>query len=480
MPQAALHVVAESEIQTELNGVLERQRQAYATNMYPSVAQRLDALKRLERVIKKHQGAIIAAMNDDFGNRAKNESLMLEIFSTLEGIRDARRHLRKWMRPKARPVSIWFLPARAEVRYQPLGVVGIIVPWNYPLYLATGPLIAALAAGNRAMVKMSEFTPRMGELFKSIMAEAFSEDEVAVINGSVEVAQAFSRLPFDHLLFTGSTSVGKIVMRAASEHLTPVTLELGGKSPTLIGPDANLKTAVERTMAGKCFNAGQTCVAPDYVLVPRNKLDEFVALAKAQIASFYPSLTENDDYTSIINQGHFQRLNRYLDEAKDQGAQVIPLTTDGKPLAGGEGKLAPTIVVGASDEMTVMQDEIFGPILPIQPYDSLEEAIAYINDRPRPLALYYFGKSRHLINRVLNNTISGGVSINDTVMHVGVDSLPFGGVGPSGMGHYHGEDGFVTFSKKKGIFYQAPLASIKLLYPPFGKLASLILKIMIR
>jgi coniferyl-aldehyde dehydrogenase len=380
------------------------------------------------------------------------------------------------MKPARRRVGLAFQPASARVVYQPLGVVGIIVPWNYPLYLAIGPLIGALAAGNRVMLKLSESTPSTGLLLKSLLAQIFPEDQVAVVLGEADLGIAFSQLPFDHLLFTGSTSVGRQVMRAAAEHLTPVTLELGGKSPAIVSAEVPLADAAERIAFGKTLNAGQTCVAPDYVLVPKNRVDGFVEAYRSVIRRFYPQLADNPDYTSIINERHHTRLQRYLEDAQGKGARVLPLFDQGQ-----ERRMPHCLLLDVNDDMQVMQDEIFGPILPIVPYDDIEQALAYINARPRPLALYYFGYDKAEQHRVLRHTHSGGVCLNDTLLHVAQDDLPFGGVGPSGMGHYHGHEGFLTFSKAKGVFIKQRLNAARLIYPPYGKgLQKLIYKLFVR
>ncbi len=360
--------------------------------------------------------------------------------------------------------------------YQPLGVVGIIVPWNYPLYLAIGPLIGALAAGNRVMLKMSESTPATGQLLKDLLAQVFTEDQVAVVLGEADVGIAFSRLPFDHLLFTGSTSIGRQVMRAAADNLTPVTLELGGKSPAIVSTSVPLEDAAERIAFGKTLNAGQTCVAPDYVLVPKDRLKGFVEAYRQVIQRFYPQLADNPDYTSIINPRQYARLQDYLDDAQARGARLLPLFEQGQ-----DRRMPHYLLLDVTDEMRVMQDEIFGPLLPVVPYDDLQQALAYVNARPRPLALYYFGYNKAEQQAVLENTHSGGVCLNDTLLHVAQDDLPFGGVGPSGMGHYHGHEGFLTFSKAKGVFVKQRFNAARMIYPPYGKaLQKLVYRLFVR
>ncbi|MFC4158220.1 coniferyl aldehyde dehydrogenase [Chitinimonas lacunae] len=453
-----------------------RQRSAYAADVYPSAAVRRDRLGRLRLALEKHQDALCRAISEDFGHRSLHESKLLEFFPSYAGIDHSRRHVGKWMKPEKRGVSIWFLPASNSVVPQPLGVVGIIVPWNYPLLLAVGPLTSALTAGNRAIIKMSEYTPRTGETLRLALAEFFSEDEVAVINGGVEVAQTFATYAWDHLLFTGSTSVGRQVMRAAADNLTPVTLELGGKSPVVVHRDYPIATAAERILHGKCLNAGQTCVAPDYVLLPRGQEETFIEAARQAVRQWYPDLAASPDYSAVINRRHLERLQGYLDDALSHGARVVPLG-ECDPAS---GKLAPTLVFNVSEAMRLMQDEIFGPILPILSVDSVDEAISYINARPRPLALYYFDHDNERIGSVLTRTHSGGAAINETVIHVGQDDLPFGGVGPSGMGHYHGRDGFDTMSKRKGVFAQSRLNGLPLMRPPYGPRIEALLKFMLR
>jgi len=352
------------------------------------------------------------------------------------------------------------------------------VPWNYPLLLAVSPLAAALAAGNRVMVKMSESTPRTGELLSELVARYFAADDVAVVLGDAEVGAAFASLPFDHLLFTGSTRIGYEIMRMAAENLTPVTLELGGKSPVILGPDYPLHKAVERIMVGKLMNAGQTCIAPDYVLVPEGREQAFVAAARAVVAKCYPSLATTPDYTAIIDDRHYRRLDDYVTDARALGAVVEPLSTVAADAA--RRLLPPLALLNVNDDMCVMQDEIFGPLLPVLPYRDLDAAIAYVNEHPRPLALYCFENDAARRDRVLNETIVGGVTVNDTILHIAQENLPFGGVGPSGMGHYHGIEGFRTFSKQKAVFYQSGLNGMSLFNPPYGKLFERLTKFLIR
>ncbi|AJX70209.1 coniferyl aldehyde dehydrogenase [Burkholderia pseudomallei] len=461
-----------------LDALLRDQRAAYLRAPYPSWATRADHLRALRKMLLENRDALAAAINADFGHRAKEEVLMSEIWLAKEEIDEALKHGKRWIKPKSRTMNKWLRPARAKVMPQPLGVVGIVVPWNYPVLLAAGPLICALAAGNRAIVKMSELTPRTSQLFEELISKTFARDHVAVVNGDAQIGAAFSGLPFDHLLFTGSTNVGRHVMRAAAEHLTPVTLELGGKSPVIVGPRARFDAAVDAVITGKTLNAGQTCIAPDYVLVLRGKEAEFVARARARMARLYPNLSTNPDYTSIISERHFARLQRLASEAQQAGAQLHPLTDAAPDPA--LRRLPPVLVTQAPDASQLMQEEIFGPLLPIVPYDTLDDAIAYVNARPRPLALYLFDEDRTTIERVMRDTISGGVTVNDTLMHIACGTLPFGGVGASGMGAYHGYDGFVTFSKMKPVLTQPRLNTRAMIAPPYGKRFAAILKLMLK
>ncbi|MDU4250441.1 coniferyl aldehyde dehydrogenase [Pseudomonas sp.] len=461
---------------SQLETLLERQRQAYRANPMPDAGQRIQWLKSLANLLVTEQKAIIDAINADFSNRSADETLLAEVLPSLHGVHYATKRVKKWMKPSRRSVGMQFMPASAKVIYQPLGVVGVIVPWNYPLFLAIGPLTGALAAGNRVMIKMSESTPETARVLKELLGKVFPEDLVAVVQGEVDVGVAFSKLPFDHLLFTGATSVGKHVMRAAAENLTPVTLELGGKSPAIISASVPMKDAAERIAFGKSLNAGQTCVAPDYVLVPQNRVDEFVESYRQVVQGFFPKLENNPDYTAIINERQLARLNSYLADAQARGATVVPLF----PQAQGR-RLPQALVLNVSDEMKIMQEEIFGPLLPVIPYQSLDQALSYINEHDRPLALYYFGYDKREQDHVLAQTHSGGVCLNDTLLHVAQDDMPFGGVGPSGMGHYHGHEGFLTFSKAKGVFSKPRFNAARVIYPPYGKsLQKLVYKLFIR
>jgi len=378
------------------------------------------------------------------------------------------------MKAERRPTTpsiLGLFGARAEVRYQPKGVVGVISPWNFPINLTFTPLAGILAAGNRAMIKPSEFTPATAELMATMFGGAFSEEEIAVVTGGPEVGQAFAGLAFDHMIFTGATSIARHVMRAAAENLTPLTLELGGKSPVVIGRSADMATAAARIMNGKTLNAGQICLAPDYVFTPADTLEGFVSHAQASVRRMFPTIKDNPDYTAIIAQRHFDRLTGYVDDAKAKGARVIEMKPEGEDLTQQEHrKIAPTLIIDPTDDMKVMQEEIFGPILPVMTYRSIDEAVGYINRHDRPLGLYYFGDDAAEREQVLASTTSGGVTVNDVIFHVVQEDMPFGGVGPSGMGAYHGHDGFREFSHRKSVFTQIKndIGPLKQLRPPYG------------
>jgi coniferyl-aldehyde dehydrogenase len=447
-------------------------------NPFPAWEQRAAHLKNLRTMLLKNREALAAAISSDFGFRSKQEVELSEIFLLKQEIDDALKHGRRWMKPQRRSVGKWLQPARARIVPQPLGVVGIMVPWNYPVLLSLGPLVGALTAGNRAMIKMSELTPTTSALMEQLLSDTFAQDHVTVVNGDASIGAAFAALAFNHLLFTGSTQVGRQVMRAAADNLTPVTLELGGKSPAIIGPHARFEYAVDSLLIGKLLNAGQTCVAPDYVLVPRAMETAFVERARISFARMFPDMASNRDYTSIISPRHFARLQSLLADAQAAGAQPHCLST--LPASSQTRRFPLVVVTNAPEESALMQEEIFGPILPLVPYDTIDEAIAYINARPRPLSLYLYDDNRATINQVLHETISGGVAVNETLMHLACESLPFGGVGASGMGAYHGIEGFKTFSLMKPIFEQSRFNVRQWLAPPYGKPFALLMKIMLR
>jgi coniferyl-aldehyde dehydrogenase len=457
--------------------IFERQKAASRSEPYLSPEERQSYLEKLEALLIANQDAIAEAISKDFGHRSIHETKILELFPAIDGLRYTRRHLKKWMKPKRRHVSLLFFGARNRVVPQPKGVVGIIAPWNYPLFLVISPLTSALAAGNRCMIKMAAHSQKLCRLLHDLLAPVFPEELVAVLPGVT--SQAFTPLPFDHLVFTGSPASGRTVMKTAGDNLTPVTLELGGKSPTLIADDFDTRTAAERIMHVKYMNAGQTCVAPDYLLIPEAQLDAFVAAAGPIVKGRYPRL-ETPDYTSIIDMRSYQRLTGALEDARVKGAKVINLL-EGTVPDPDLRKIPPTILTHVTDAMEVMQREIFGPLLPIKTYRTLDEALAYINAGERPLALYLFTNDENVQERVLSGTMSGGVSINDCAMHVAQHDMPFGGVGNSGMGQYHGYEGFAEFSKLRPVFRQAgrPLGAA-FLYPPYGKVFESIFKVLMK
>ncbi len=456
-------------------GVFKRQRSACLKNPYPSLEQRRTNLLKLEQLLRDNQDAIAEAINQDFSNRSVHETKLLEIFASIDGLKDCRRRLKKWMKPQKRHVSMWFAGAKNRVLPQPKGVVGVVVPWNYPLFLCIGPVTSALAAGNRCMVKMAANSQHLCRLLAKLVGEKFDDDTLAILPG-VSAAD-FTDQPYDHLLFTGSPAVGKTVMRKAADYLTPVTLELGGKSPTIVCDDFDIGTAAARIVQGKLYNAGQTCVAPDYVFVPEDKVDTFIERAQATARHQYPTL-DSKDLTSIIDQRAFERLQQVLDDAVGKGAKAIALLNSAESNEV-QHKIAPTLLLGVQESMTAMQEEIFGPILPIKTYRHIDEVLRYINNHPRPLALYLFTHDKEVQENVLKNTLSGGVSINDCMLHVAQHDMPFGGIGNSGMGHYHGFEGFLELSKMRPIFTQSRIPGNALLTPPYGKLFNFLYKLMV-
>jgi coniferyl-aldehyde dehydrogenase len=466
----------------DLDAIFASQKTAFNKEPNSPWETRRAKLKALGELIETHAEDFRKVISEDFGNRAYEETTMAEILVIKGGISHAIKHTPGWMRPRKAPTALQFLPAKNRIHPQPLGVIGIISPWNYPLQLAIMPLIGALGAGNRAMIKPSEYTPGLSALLKSVLAKAFSEDEVFVATGGADVAQAFTRLPFDHLLFTGSTSVGKLVAQAAAKNLTPCTLELGGKSPTIIDESADMKLTIPRIVNGKTLNAGQTCVAPDYVLMPGAKIDSFSEALIKKAEEFYPTFAGNKDYTSIIADGHYARLQSLLEDAENKGARLRTAGNDDKQQLAKERRVPLTVVTNTTPDMKIMQEEIFGPLLPVVASETLEESLQYVQSHDRPLALYWFGEDRKKRDHVLRQSISGGVSINDTAWHVIQEDIPFGGVGPSGMGAYHGEDGFRTFSHMKGVYYQSKFSQGKALFPPYTvkthKMLGLMKKIM--
>ena len=461
----------------EMKKVLDQQKQLHIKEGPPSLQLRKDRLERCVLMIKKYQDKIISSLQDDFGNRDPIMSVATEIMSAIGPLEHAKKNLSKWMKPEKRKAEIAplgpilsLLGARARIEYQPLGTVGCISPWNFPVNLVLAPMGGILAAGNRVMVKPSELTPSTSEVIKQMFEEFFDQGEISVFTGDTEVGAAFSSLPFDHLLFTGGTEIAKHVMKAASANLVPLTLELGGKSPVIVGKGTNISSAAQRVMQGKTMNAGQICLAPDYALVPKEKIQEFVEESVTAVSNMYPSLKDNEDYTSIINQKHFERIKTYLEDAKEKGAELIEINPNEEDLSQQPHfKIPPTLVLNPTEEMKLMQEEIFGPVLPVKAYESVEESVEYINRKDRPLGLYYFGSDKKEQDYVLKNTTSGGVTLNDVISHITQENLPFGGVGPSGMGSYHGYDGFKEFSHAKSIYKQTKLNLNKLagLVPPY-------------
>jgi coniferyl-aldehyde dehydrogenase len=451
---------------------LEIQRKANLNDGPPSAEKRVEWLDRAIGLLVGNKDGITDALREDFGHRSVHATLLTDVSGSIGPLKFAKENLRSWMRPEKRkvtPAILGLFGARARVEFQPKGVVGIISPWNFPVQLTFGPLAGAFAAGNRVMIKPSEFTPRTSELMARLFRSAYDETEVAVFAGGPEVGAAFSKLPFDHLLFTGATSIAYHVMRAAAENLVPTTLELGGKSPVIVGRSANIDLTARRVMMGKTLNAGQICLAPDYVLVPQDRVKEFVGAVQGAVTKMFPTLKDNPDYTSIINQRHFDRLMGYLADAKTKGAEIVEINPAREDFRQQPfHKIPPTLVLNPTDDMAIMKDEIFGPLLPVKTYADVGEAIGYVNAHPRPLGLYYFGGDAAEEARVLTRTTSGGVSVNDVIMHVSMEDLPFGGVGPAGMGAYHGIDGFKTFSHAKAVFTQAKADITAMLRPPYG------------
>lgn len=463
-----------------LDAVFETQRTAFAGERHPSRAKRLDRLGRLLRLLAEHEAEFIRAIDADFSGRSAHETRLAELFIVRAGIRHAQAHLRRWMRQRRVHTALHFLPGSNRLLPQPLGVVGIVAPWNYPLQLSLGPAVAALAAGNRVIIKPSELTPLFSAALAQRVAQHFDASELAVVCGDADLGRAFTALPFDHLFFTGSTAVGRQVAQAAAAKLTPVTLELGGKSPALFDPSVNLAEAVPRLAFGKLLNAGQTCIAPDYLLVPRGQADAVVQALQQAVARFYPRLRDNADYTAIISKRHHERLQGLVSEAQAQGARIFVLNPAGETFEAGTRKLPPTLVLGATPDMRLMREEIFGPVLPIVEYDRLDDAIAHINAGDRPLALYWFGSNSEHRDRVLHETHAGGVTVNDCLWHLAQEEQPFGGVGASGQGAYHGQWGFDRFSHLKPVFRQARLNGTFLFHPPYGRTFNALLSLLQR
>jgi acyl-CoA reductase-like NAD-dependent aldehyde dehydrogenase len=475
-----LHDAVPNPARDSLQACFNAQKRAWMEQGGLSPERRHEALGALAEALVRRADSFTAAIAADFGHRSPHETKLADLYPVIASLRHARRHFRRWIKPRRRPIQWMFQPGSGRVLYQPLGVVGIVSPWNYPVQLALSPLSGALAAGNRVMIKPSEMTPRTSALIEDVIAEVFDPAEVAVVQGGPDVAKAFTHLPFDHLLFTGSTQVGRQVMQAAADNLTPVTLELGGKSPALIASDYPVEKAAERIAVGKLFNAGQTCIAPDYVLVPRGKQETFVAAYRDAVSKLYPTLESNPDYTAIISERRHARLRHLIDDARERGAQVHEINPGGETLDATQRKLAPVVLTDVPEHAQVMEEEIFGPILPVIAYDDLEQSCGFINARPHPLALYLFSHDTAATERVLARTQSGGVAINDTLLHCVQEELPFGGVGPSGMGAYHGEAGFRTFSHARSVFRQARFNGAGMTKAPYGSRMNRLLSMLLR
>jgi coniferyl-aldehyde dehydrogenase len=456
--------------------ILEAQRTAFMAALPEPLSVRKDRLKRAAAMIADHADRFCDALSEDFGHRSREQSMITDIAGSIAPIKHALKHLDRWARVEKRKVQfpLGLLGAKARVEYQPKGVVGVISPWNFPVNLVMSPLAGAFAAGNRAMVKTSEFTPVTSAVFEEVVARYFDPTELAFVSGGPEVGKAFAELPFDHLIFTGATGIAKHILHAAADHLVPVTLELGGKSPVIVGKGADIRQATERVAIGKMLNAGQICLAPDYMLVPSAQEPDVVEGLKAAATAMYPTLLANPDYTAIINDRHHQRLTDWIEDARAKGARIETVNPANEEFAASNSRKMPlTIIRDVTDDMTLMQEEIFGPILPVRRYDGIDAAIEVVNRRDRPLAVYYFGQDEGEKRRVLDRTISGGATVNDVIFHVSMEDLPFGGVGPSGMGAYHGHDGFRTFSHAKAVYTQPKLDVAKLagLKPPYGAAA---------
>jgi coniferyl-aldehyde dehydrogenase len=463
-------------VENEAQRIFKLQRAAYLRDPYPSLEVRKERLTALERILLDNTDAIVEAIQQDFGHRCAEESKILEIFPCVDGIRDTRKRLRKWIRPQRRHVSVLFATGSNQVVPQPKGVVGIVSPWNYPLFLTLSPLISVLAAGNRAMIKMASNSQHLCRLLHEKFSEVYPEDTVAVLPGVR--SGDFSTLPFDHMIFTGSANVGRTVMRSAADNLTPVTLELGGKSPTIVCDDFDIEEAASRILYAKCVNAGQTCLAPDYLFLPDGARDRFVSAAQRVVAERYPD-TNDQSYTSVIDDKAYRRLRMTLDDAESKGATVVSLVP-GSSFNDTMRKIPPHLVLDVTEDMLIMQEEVFGPLFPVKTYQSLDEVIEYVTTRDRPLGFYMFTNDRARKDKLLYSTISGGVTINNCIMHIAQHDLPFGGIGASGMGHYHGHEGFIEFSKLRPVFTNPRLSLLSLFYPPYtgrqNQLVDLLLK----
>jgi coniferyl-aldehyde dehydrogenase len=473
-------ITKEGSASVELQAILENQRAAFRAEGPVALATRLDRIDRCIALLVDNQEAICAAVDRDFGCRSKYVTLMTDVMNSVGSLKFVRKNIKKWMKPEKRTpfMPMNFLGARAQVQYQPKGVVGVMTPWNVPVNMIFSPLADILGAGNRAMIKPSEYTPHTAEIMQKLFRQYFEESEIAVITGGPEVGAAFSSLPLDHLIFTGATTIGRMVMRAAAENMVPVTLELGGKSPVVVSAQYDIRLAAERIITGKAMNGGQLCVSPDYCFVPQSRLEAFISRAREVIAEQFPTVQDNPDFVACINQRHYARVKGYIDEAAEHGTRTIALCPEGEAFSAPEQhKIALHLLVDPDDKLACMQDEIFGAILNIKPYNDLGEVIDFINARERPLALYYFGTDKSEQQKVIDETISGGVSVNAIAMHVACDDMPFGGTGHSGMGNYRGRDGFRTFSHARSVYREGFVDMAKLAgtLPPYGeKLAKML------
>ncbi|MFK7977353.1 MAG: coniferyl aldehyde dehydrogenase [Halioglobus sp.] len=482
-PQQMLDV---SDLEETMKAALDTMRQDYIKEGVVTAETRIDRLQRGVDGLVKYSDQLVEALNADFTCRPREVSLLTDVGAGIAPMKHAIKHLRSWMKPQKRPTMfpMNLMGGRSRIEYQPLGVVGIIAPWNFPVNMVFAPLAGVLAAGNRAMIKPSEFTPATSAVMADLVKEFYDPMEVSIFDGGPEVGQAFSGLPFDHMIFTGATSIARHIMAAASRNLVPLTLELGGKSPVVISRTADIEKSLGRIMMGKTLNAGQICLAPDYLYVPEEKLPEVIEAAQNAVAAMYPKLLDNNEYTSVINQRHYKRLNGYLEEAEARNQKIIPINPANEDFSAQEGtlKIPPTLILEPADDLTVMEEELFGPVLPIKTYSNFEETIDYINSKPRPLAAYYFGEDKEEETALISRTTSGGFCVNDVIMHVMQEELPFGGVGPSGMGSYHGENGFQTFSHAKSIYSQASINIAKLggMLPPYGKATESTIKMQVK
>lgn len=472
---------------TEMKALLERQRRAFERNSVPSANERIDRIDRALNLLIQNQLHLAEAMHADFGSRSRHQSRMADIFGAVESLKYAKKYVRQWMKPERRKVAppLNLLGANAAIRYQPKGVIGAIATWNFPVWVPMSPLGGIFAAGNRCMLKLSEFTPSTSSFLAELIGQYFDTEELVAVTGGAETGAAFAALPFDHILFTGATSIGKHILHAAADNLVPVTLELGGKSPVVVSRHANIKQVAQKIVAGKSLNVGQVCLSPDYVLVHHQSLNELIAEIENAFTAAFPTLRDNPDYSSVINARHHARLQSYIDDVHAQQGEVRVINPAAESFAmqqDGIHKIPPTLIIEPTDTMKVMQEEIFGPLLPIKSYQHIDEAMDYINAHPRPLALYFFGDDKAECERVLSKTISGGVTVNDVIQHVSCEDLPFGGIGPSGMGQYHGHEGFKTFSHARAVYTQARVNMMALmgLMPPYGDKANKILDAIIK